>query len=349
MATLTDASIVFKKVSKILVILLSFSLALIIFLVFGKSIRDQIFPPVAPPATVAFGKLPEMDLLSGFRPQAISYSIDTVSGELPALQPMAKVFAVEQPKVQFGDLERAKKNAQRVGFTIEPEQITPTKVKFTDPKNKQRTLTIETSTGNLVLESNWASDFKIITGRIRDDHVGSNEAREFFLGFGISREEFPDQNLQTIKYRVDAGKLTEVPTISQANLIKVIFKRADLDKLPILPEKEDDATIWALVSNNEVVAASLVNTKILRFKFATYPLKGVTKAFEDLKAQKAVFNNQDFSKNYTGKLAIKDISLGYIESKITAPYIQPVYLFKGNDFVAYVPAVSDAWVKKEEP
>lgn len=350
MATLTDAATVSRKVFKVFVIFASFFLAVILFLTFGKSIRDQIFPPGAPPPTVAFGKLPEMDLSGGIKPPlAATYTIETISGDLPALPQSTKIFEVEPEKVQFGDLERAKKSADRAGFTGEPEQIAPSKVRFTDPQNPQRKLTIETSTGNLELESNWQNNLKILTEKIRNEQDALDKARDFFLAFGLSRNEYPDKNVKLIKYRVDAGKLVEVQAISQANLIKIVYKRSDLDKLPILPERENEDTIWALVSNRDVVAASLSNLRIQRFKFATYPLKGVTKAFEDLRTQKAAFIKQDFPANSKNNLIIRKVSLSYIESRNKQSFLQPVYLFTGDNFIAYVPAVSDAWVAIEKP
>lgn len=350
MATLTDAAIVSRKIFKVFVIFFSFFLAIVIFLTFGKSIRDQIFPPAAPPPTVAFGKLPKMDLSGGYKsPPATTYTVETITGELPALQQVAKVFEIEPEKVQFGDLERAKRSAERAGFTGEPQQIAPSRVRFTDPQNAQRTLTIETSTGNVELESNWENNLRILTERITNEQDAQDKASDFFLSFGLSRQEFPSKNLKLTKYRVDAGKLTEVQALSQANIIKVAFKRTDLDKLPIIPQKKDEDAIFALVSNREVVAASLTNIKIRRFKFATYPLKGVTKAFEDLRTQKAAFNSEDFLSTSQNNLVIRNVSIGYIESNNKQPYFQPAYLFIGDNFIAYVPAVSDAWIAGEQP
>ena len=266
---------------------------------------------------------------------------------MPSLQPFAKVFAIEPTRVQFGDVQRAKKSAESVGFTNEPVQIAPGKIKFTDPRNSQRTLTIDTSTGNFELESNWKTDLKIITSRIGNEVSAKDKARELLQAFGITKEEFPDQNLTLTKYRVDAGSLLEVSALSQANLIKVVLRRFDLDKLPVLPQKEDEYAIFALVSNQEVAAAEVTSYKVQRFKFATYPLKGVTKAFEDLRLLKAAFSNIDFAKNAATKLVIREVFLAYIENQNNTSYLQPAYVFKGSDFTAYVPAVADVWIAKE--
>ncbi|MBI2328024.1 hypothetical protein HYU92_06935 [Candidatus Curtissbacteria bacterium] len=343
MATLTQASIFSKKAFKWIILTIILSVFLIVFLAFGKSVRDSIFAPAAPPATVAFGKIRQLDLSIGISPPASAeYSVETLTGDLPQLPAYAKVYAVEANKFSFGDLDRAKRRAQNIGFTNEPEQISPGLVNFIDPKDDQRVLTIETSTDNFTLKSNFKNDPNVITTKIASLDDVQNRARDFLVNLGVNGDEFPLDNTEVQKLRIDGGSLTDALILHQTNLAKVIFKRAPLDKIPIISPNDKTPPVYVMVSSREIVEANVDIAKVQRFKFATYPLKGVQKAFQELKAKKAAFNKNVQS----NQLAIRDVTLGYLESKMNGPYIQPVYLFKGNDFIAYVPAVDDGWIIK---
>src|SRR3989304_10594007 len=68
---------------------------LVLLISLGRVLKNTIFPPKPLPATVAFGKLPKLDLTEGIKPQAqITYSIETISGQLPSLPNTAKVFTI---------------------------------------------------------------------------------------------------------------------------------------------------------------------------------------------------------------------------------------------------------------
>jgi len=344
MATLTETAIFSKKASRWVGAGIIILIVLIILLISGKTIKNMILPPKAPPATVAFGKLPKFDLSLGIKPPTVvSYDLETVSGAFPISLPQsAKVFSIAFPESSFGALEQVKVKASRAGFSSEPVEVLPGSAKFVDNSKKDKVLTIETASGNLVLFSNYLSNPEIITRKTKSVEDAIRIARNFFNNFDLDMEEFPEKNIQTRKLRVDTGGLKETLALSDTNLIEVVFGRADADKLPILAAWEETPQVWAFVSGDEIVAANLKIAKIQKFRFSTYPLKGVQKAYDDLKAQNAAFNK----KAAGSQIAIREVTLGYIEGKSTEEFLQPVYLFRGNEgFVAYVAAVAGDWTE----
>ena len=52
----------------------------------------------------------------------------------------------------------------------------------------------------------------------------------------------------------------------------------------------------------------------------------------------------------TGSQAvIRRVTLAYLDLYLPSGYIQPVYVFEGDeDFVAYVPAIVDAWLESTD-
>ena len=343
MPTLTDTAAFSKKASKWVVLGLAFLLVFIIFLILGRSIKISLTPAKLQPATVAFGKLPRFDLSIGEKPPAnVSYKLETVSGELPQLPTFAKVFTIADFESSFGDLERTKAKALRIGFTQEPVEVSLGIAKFVDPQREDKVLKIETASENFILNSNYLNNPEILTKRAGSVDSAKSAASVFFKEFDLDIGAFPEKDIETRKLKIETGGLRETLALSDANLIEVIFRRSDFDKLPVLSAQAEKPQVWALVSQGKIVAASLNIANIQKFKFATYPLKDIRKAFEDLQAQRAAFNK----KMPEGEIVIKEITLGYIESEKENHFLQPVYLFRGSDnLTIYVGALDDLWIE----
>src|SRR3989344_4728878 len=108
MTTLAQTAIFSKKAFHWLIIGLLVVVFLIIALIIGKMIQKSYFPPKFA-ATVAFGKIPKLDLSDGIKPPSgTTYTIETITGDLPSLDETAKVFAAREAEASFGDLERTK-------------------------------------------------------------------------------------------------------------------------------------------------------------------------------------------------------------------------------------------------
>src|SRR3989338_6878202 len=109
MATLSQTSEISKKtfVGGLVVVGLIF-LSILTFR-FGMTLKNMLFPLPPPASTVAFGKIPKLDISEGVKPpENIDYKVETISGELPDQAREIKVFRIGSPKPSFGDLERAK-------------------------------------------------------------------------------------------------------------------------------------------------------------------------------------------------------------------------------------------------
>lgn len=343
MSSLTEAAIFSKKASIWVVVAIAAVIFLMIFFGIAGNIKNALFPPPPLPATVAFGKLPKMDISEGYKPTVgITYSLETISGDLPTLAAYAKVFAIAPSVLSFGAIEDIKAKAASAGFDGEPSESEGGKVEFVDLQNSSRILTIDKTTGNFSLRSNFASDQNIITSKPASLEDAVKTAREFFENFGISVSEFPEDKIRTQFIRIDGNSLTVVSSLSAANLVRVDFFRGDIDKLPVLWPKDKSELATVLVSERTVVSADLNLLPVRKNSFATYPLKGTAKAFEELKAGRGAFVKPLTTTN----VVISDVRLGYIESSTNQQYLEPVYLFYSLDEqVGYVGAVDEKWLK----
>ncbi len=248
----------------------------------------------------------------------------------------AKVIEISASNSSFGKLEDVKKKAQSIGFD-QPPQIIPQGFRFVDAKDSSRIFTVDSSSGNFLFQTSL-QDFS----KPRSSDEAITTARSFFNNFNLSNKEFPDNKIGTANLRFGASDLVPAPSLSSSDLVRVDFWRADVDKLPILPIADGKSQVVAQVGNRGVVGAKMNIYNLERFKFATYPLKGVEKAYTELQNGLGVFNSTP-----ADPFEITDVGLGYIESSKTSNFLEPVYIFTGRGSLkAFIGAVDDAWISR---
>lgn len=341
MVSLTEAVAIWQKALRKLAIAVSIVVLLIVLIIIGKNIKNALIPPPPQPATVAFGKLPKIDFSEGVKtPSNINYTIETISGDLPQLPSKLKVFEVVENDPSFGALEQTKIIAARLKFEDNPKEVISNTAKFIDPREDGRNLTIDIVNGNFKLETDYVNNLDIISKRPRSIEDTIKETSNFFANFGINTKDFPSDKVETKTYRIDGGNLVETPALTNANLVRVNFLRADIDGTSVINPKAEKVPAWALVSDRKIVEAELWQLPIAKHRFSTYPLKSASKAFEDLKAGKGAFNKALKNNSFP----IRDVYLAYLETKNHGGFLQPVYVFKNDDeLIAYVAAVDNQW------
>ncbi len=339
MANLTATAQFSRKAFVVSMIVLSVALAGFLAYTFSASLRDSLFPPPIV-AIAAFGKLPPVSFSEGVpAPANVSYTLETISGNLPALPSIVNVFGIKQPLPSFGDLEETKKLAIAGGFRDQTGTI-GTKATFVNSQTGT-TLTIDTVSKNFSVSSDYFNNQKVLSGHPKTEEEAISSAKRYVNGFGLSDSDFPKANIKTFNLKVDGTKLSDVPSVTASNLIQVNFGRADLNKIPVIYPNLKNPNLWVLVSANGVVAAKDSLRTIQKYKFSTYPLKGVQKAFDDLKAGKASYNKVLTGTNFP----IRSVSLAYLETGVSQAYLEPVYVFKSDeDLFAYVNALDDSWI-----
>ena len=303
-------------------------------------IGSALFPAKPLPATIAFGILPKFDLNFGYRPTGnILYNLQTVSGDLPNFPTTAKVFAISQNKASFSAPETIKQKANNLDFNIEPE-IVGSKMTFTDQNG--RTLTADVITGDMELTTVYLNNPDILTTRPDSVERAKEIAQTFLSTVGLNTLNYPEDKVEVKYYRMEGGNLTETSSLSSSNLIKVNYVMGDLDKMPVYSVGADNNSVYALVSGRNVVEAKYQPLNVNKGLFATYPLKSVTGAYEELKSGNAVFNKQLEGNAFT----VSSVSLGYVAVSGTS-YLIPVYVFDmGNGLLAFVPAVDNNWIQR---
>jgi hypothetical protein len=171
-----------------------------------------------------------------------------------------------------------------------------------------------------------------------------NDAKEILSALNSFPSDIDQTKTQTQLLSINNGSLTQATSLSSAQIIKVLFYQQNVNNLPIYYEQPDSSNINILVGpQDKILEVNYVHQNITD-QSATYPLKTTDQAFEDLKQGYAyIASYQGNSSN----ISINDVQLGYYVEGQPQAYLMPVMVFLGNDnFVAYVPAVTDEWINK---
>ena len=344
MATLTEVSVVARKG---VVVGIGFVILLMFYPIIrgvAMKIYQKYNPPPPPAPTVKFGKLPVLEFPNISYPNKPEIKLETISGGLPKLPPAAKVYLVEINKSRLLTLDRYRQKATGIGLSSDPVQIDDIRYRFVHTKF-QANMVVNLITDQIEYKYDWTKDKdEIIPGNLEPMEQEISKAKSFFDRLGVTKEDISKGTGKVTYYAATGSAFSPINNYIDANFVRVDLFRADLDNLKFVTSGGDFSPINVTSSSTnkpelKIVAASYYYSRILGNDiFATYPLKGVEKAYQEL------VSGQGFIvRNVLPTAIIRKISLAYYESNNPQDYIQPVYVFEGDKgFLAYVTAVDES-------
>jgi len=349
MATLTETAYYSRQAIKYgsiaVVVLLILRGAFLSFRAYWK----KAHPPPPPPPTVAFGKLPRLQFPERTGLPKLSFKLETISGGLPKLATQAKVFFVPQPSSNLLAWDNTKAWARQLGFNREPETVDKFDYRFTSETRPPTTLEVNVLTKNFSLYYDWKSDLEILSqGNPPQEKEAIALARGFLQGAGALTDDLMQGPTEVTYLKYQEGNLVKALFFSEANFAKVNLFRQNLDNLKILPANPKEANVVITIAptssrNRGIIEVKYTHFPISQANFATYPLVDVNSGWSQLTGEKAFIAN--LGNNPEGKIIIRNAFLAYYDSLEPQNFLQPVVVFEGdNDFYAYVPAISEAWI-----
>jgi hypothetical protein len=349
MPSLTETAHYTRKILKYgtiaLIILVVFRFSLNLF----KKTWQRLRPPPPPAPTIAFGKLPALLLPeSQAGGKQLSFRLETIGGGLPSLPETGKVYFMPKTRPNLLALDRAKQQARKMGFTTQPEAIGETRYRWLTQTAPVTTLEMDINTGNFSLRYNYENDPEVLAEKkLPNNQEAAQEAKNFLTSNGLLQADLENGTAEFEYLRFSAPDLTPVASLSEADFIRVNLFRANLDNLPILPPNPKKSSISFLFSGARAAGKRIAEISYTYFlieteTFATYPLRSVTHAWNQLQANEGfvVYLGQ----NETNQITIRQVYLAYFDSTEPQLYLQPIYVFKGDrNFYAYVPAIDPEW------
>jgi len=342
MPTLSQTTLETKIILKWLGII--FGGILIVTIIFN--IYKGLNPTPPPPPQVLFGKLDKISFPQSSTDKKLTYAIDTISGKLPAFPNQVKVYKMEKNKPNLLSLEQAQSKVSKIGFNVKPVPLSPSFYEWTDEAFSKR-IVMNIITFNFNLSSFFVFDSKFASIEAPlSPEVAETVAKSFLSSMELLPADIDPLKTKTNSFSIKNNSLTTATSLSNTQVVRVDFWQKDLDGLPIFYPNANLSTMNVLVagekSDPQIVEANYFRQALLN-ESSTYPIKTVDLALDNLK--KGMGYIASFSG--TGKVSIKNVSLGFYEDAKDQNFLSPVFVFEGdNNFTAYEPAITDEWVSK---
>lgn len=309
-----------------------------------------LHPPPPPPPTVAFGVLPSINFPQSTPSASLVYSLDTTDGKFPRFPQVSKVYFISIPRENLQSLNHAQDEAEKLRFKNQPQIITPTIRQWTNPDNPLLTLRFNIATGNFATKYDWGNDSTIFNQKnLPEKDNAIMEAQNFFNNFGLLPKELQNGKKLVSYLRASVGHYVPAPSLSSADFARVDFMRDDLDNYPLVGDTPSRSPLFIIFSGTKDEQRRMVEIhfaiwNIDKETFATYPLRPVEEAWNDLNSGVGYIAN--LGSNNSNLVNIKRVYLAYFYSDNPTNFLQPLYVFEADKgFVAYVPALPNAWLK----
>lgn len=336
--TLSQASILTKQLIILIIILLVTGIGGFIGYQIWYIHYLQTRPAVEEKPATDWGVLPAPLFPAGnVSSSNFTYSLDTATGNLPIIgkDPMfskiIKVYFVTKTYASLLSSEKSQDLAGKFDIFTPPQILSDIEYQFTQDQKK---LEINLDSGNFVYtnEASISAEEKL-----DEDNQLINGFERILTSLGVLK---PDLNL--------GKKEVKLLTISDTQAAQISFWPEDIDQKPILTPDFNKSLIKATVYKG---ANDLKNYLSLQFIYwpidlttsSTYPLKNPQPAFDDLRSGRGIV----IIEPNKPQVSITSVYLAYFMSKDYSPYLQPIYVFEGPQFVAFVPAIDSVFIKNE--
>lgn len=287
--------------------------------------------------TAQYGKLPlPIFPNSSVSTSNFSYSIDTIDGNLPAFDKLIKVYIIPPAFATLLSPQKSKELAEKLNLIPIPEVISENEYKFS---NLDSTMHIKLDTGNFIYQKQSTVSAIPVTPN------PENELKQNFMstlaGLGYLKDELREGEIKIVYLKKSNGGFKPV-NIQESQVTQISLWPSNIDGKQIYTPSNESALInaVALGSFKDITSYISINYNfwpVDTSTFETYPLKSSYEALDDLKAGKGVILKEPG----VSKISITEVKLGYYQPDEYVSYLQPIYVFEGSEFRAYVPAITD--------
>jgi len=309
-----------------------------------------VFPPKAAPPNHAFGSLPALKFPANAASPSgqLVYQLQTIEGSVPDASVSANVYFMPKTGSNLLALSTAQSFAKRLQFSTTPinDPTNPNVYRFDDPMAPLRHLWYDVVSTNFIIRYDFQQDAGLFLNNIVPSaDEAKAEAKNLLQTYGLYPQDFTGGDVTVSFYKVSANSLVPVDSQSQADAVRVDFYRPYLASTPIVTGSSGGPI-------SIIFSGSQNSTKrVLQFSYtywpidyqttATYPLITGTQAWQELQAGAGYI--LQYPKG--SLITVRNVYLAYYDSLDPQTYLQPVFVFEGDDgFMAYVPAVSPDYI-----
>lgn len=351
MATLTEAAYHTRRAINYSVIILIGFLILRSILQGLIGVLIYLFPPRAPLPNHKFGVLPSLKFPEIASPSGdIQFRLETIEGTVPKASDSAVVYFMPKLSANFNGLPKAQEFAKNYLFSPAPIQEDKTTFRFADPAYPLRKLRYDIVSHNFIIRYAFEQDAGLFT----DNNVPSGDAIvtntiEMLRQNRLLVDDYTKSDSRVTYLRFTDNKLIPSESQSQADAVRVDIFRKPIKGWSVYTPFPDEGAISIIYSGSQIMQKNMLQFAYsywpVDYKtFGTYKLKSGQQAWQELQDGKGYIPRWPIQ---SSNIVVRQMKLGYYDSFEPQNYLQPVFIFEGDDgFIGYVPAVADPWVKK---
>lgn len=354
MATLTETAYQTRKaINWTILAIIAYIILRILWSIF-LAVWLTVFPPKAPPPTHTFGKLPALQFpaSTGTPSGTLTFQLETIEGTVPKASESAIVFFMPKLAPNLLALTKATEFAKRLEFIKEPVQETKYIYRFDDAETQLRKLRYDIVSKNFILRYLYERDMAVFSERnVPIADAARMEAKNILQTYGLYEKDIEKGKSLVQFLKLSGDTLTQTTSQSQADAVRVDFFRAAVAATQIVTPYPGEGPISFVFSGSRDI-----KKRVLQFAYTFWPIDYQTTATYGLKPGSAAWtelqNNQGYIVRYPKKsttvAVVRKVYLAYYDSMEPQTYLQPVFVFEGDDdFLAYVPAVAAPWVEEK--
>lgn len=350
MATLTETAYYSRKIVRWgIIALIGFIILRILFNLALVAIRRAFpAPPLRP--NYLFGKLPTPSFPQSASPSGeLAFTLQTISGGLPQASDAAKVYFMPKNRINLLSLSKTQSFVSRLGFTTSPRQVNDTKYRWIDLRSPLKSIEMDIVSNQFTLSYAFVHDLSLFSERnVPPPDEAITEAYSYLQNLSLDIGDIYFTNANTTYLKLTGDQLEPTTSQSQADAVRVDFFRSPLNGLPMLTDEVGKGNVSVTLSGSRqsdqrILSVQFTYWPVDTSAVAVYKLRSITQAYEDLKAGKAYLVSLPTN---TTQITITNVYLGYYDGKPSQLYLQPVFVFEGeNKFQAYVPAIISTWLQ----
>lgn len=334
--TLTQTAILVKQIITISFIAIVLGITSLVGYQIWHAYYLAHLPPIEEKPDTKFGLLPQIDFpKSAVSTSNFSYSLDTTTGGLPKVgidpgfEKIIKIYFITQTFASLLSSEKSESLAEKFGILNTPDILSETKYKFRD---NNKTLLVDLDNGNFSYLRQATISAKITPD---EDNILASDFKQVLSNLGVLKEDLKNGRSKVMLLKTETVQISLWP--------------APIDKKPIFTADFNKSLVTATVLDKADKLETYLSLDFTYYPidlttFATYPIKTAEAAFDDLKNGKGVIIIEPVKP----QVSLTSVSLGYYLPENYSPYLQPIFVFEGPDFVAYVAAINPDLIRESK-
>lgn len=332
-------------------IFIKYSAFFIAFLIIGRVLLNiattvylAINPPKPPGPTNGFGTLPPL-VFPAPTTSITSYSLQTKSGGFPVLENQMRVYFMPLGKVTLFSLDQSKQIAASLGYVFAPEQFSSVDYRWKKTAPIPSTLEITIVNQTSTLTADWASNPNFLSRKTIPSAVNAQQdAKNILRTAGLLSPDIATGEARVTFLKAVGTEYAPAVSQSEADFVRVdVFRVPIMLRYPILRYDPTLGNVRIIFSGSQqkdekIVGMNYFHNPVEYEGFETYRLTTPADAWAQLQAGRGHVALVDPG---TTEAVVRNVSLAYYDSEASQNYLQPIYVFTGdNNFFAYVQAVA---------